>query len=123
VEVKNVNRGTYKQLSAIMIAMVAGAAAASGAVQEDIVLQAPDFTVVEGHWSRVGSDTGSGSELTSPDGGWSDTSAPASHPGNYVEATFDGDALSRLGPSPPPQRLEVERLHLDAVLGRRGRQR
>src|SRR5262245_1940603 len=65
----------------------------------DIVLYASDATAIRGNWSLAadGSAAG-GSRLACADGGWSNTTAPAAAPTDYVDFTF-------VAPAATPYRL------------------
>jgi hypothetical protein len=67
--------------------------AALHAAPGDIVLYAADAALLTGHWARTADSSAAGGEiLTTPDGGWSSTTAPQPAPAHFVEFSFTASA-------------------------------
>ncbi len=65
------------------------------AAASDIVLYAADVATLHGNWTRVSDSTAAGGQLlNSIDVGWSNTTAAAASPNDYVEATFNAPAAT-----------------------------
>ena len=62
----------------------------------EVVMYATDASFLSGSWSFAADSTAAaGTKLTTPDAGWSNTSAPLASPTHYVEFTFNAQANTR----------------------------
>ena len=63
------------------------------AAATEIILYASDATTLSGHWSLAPDLTAAGGQLlTTPNAGWSNTTAPLAAPANFVEWKFNAPA-------------------------------